>query len=387
MQPQRTLLWMVLVTVGLLGTATVQAQTTVVVDNGLGTQVSSLQTDPGQPDNVNVPILGGELLMISANGTRTAFSDFGNAAQGPIGSGNLGGTAWVPSGPPGEGGGSVAVTDAFAGSNGAGALFLVNPSNGQRTLLSDFGNGWQGLGENPVGVAYVSGPSGQGGTLYVADRNSGTGHNGVIFAVDPVSGNRIYMSDFGNGSQGALGVNPIAIAAVPPGVLSVFGASGGLVVLDNDAGLGRVGAIFTVDFLGNRTYLSDFSDSTQGLPIPGAQAIAVAPTLLGTSILVTDNLGGTNSQGALWRISSSGVRTLISDFGVSSQGPQGITPSGIAPTTDHSGNVLVTDDFGDQLPSQAQIFLVTPGGQRTIYSRCAVARLAPCRAPMAITQY
>src|SRR5580698_6872885 len=155
MQSQRTLLWMVLVALGLSGAVTVQAQTTVVVDNGLGTQVSSLQTDPGQPDNVNVPILGGELLMINPNGTLTAFSDFGNPAQGPIGSGNLGGTAWVPSGPPGEGGGSVAVTDAFAGSNGAGALFLVNPSNGQRTLLSDFGNGWQGLGENPVGVAYV----------------------------------------------------------------------------------------------------------------------------------------------------------------------------------------------------------------------------------------
>src|ERR1700679_3689816 len=56
-----------------------QAQT-VVVDPGLGTQVNSFDTDPGQSDDITVPILGGALLTVSSNGTRAQLSDFGEAA-------------------------------------------------------------------------------------------------------------------------------------------------------------------------------------------------------------------------------------------------------------------------------------------------------------------
>jgi hypothetical protein len=125
------------------------------------------------------------------------------------------------------------------------------------------------------------------------------------------------------------------------------------------------------------------------------QAITVTQPALGlgpTTILVTDNQAGTNSQGALFAIDTTGNRTLASDFGDAAQGgPQGLVgldPTGIVATADGSGNVLVTDDFDDQVPTQAQVFLVTmPGGQRSIYTNCTVLTQGPCQDPTAVTQW
>jgi hypothetical protein len=60
MQSQRTLIRLSVIASGLLlCTAAVQAQTTVMADMGLGTPVSSFDTDPGQPNNINEHMLGG----------------------------------------------------------------------------------------------------------------------------------------------------------------------------------------------------------------------------------------------------------------------------------------------------------------------------------------
>ena len=47
-----------------------------------------------------------------------------------------------------DGDGTIRVADPDAGTNGAGALFRVDPATGGRTLLSDFGDAAQG----PIGV-------------------------------------------------------------------------------------------------------------------------------------------------------------------------------------------------------------------------------------------
>jgi hypothetical protein len=50
--------------------------------------------------------------------------------------------------------GGILVSDLSGGTGGAGALFRVDAGTGARTLLSDFGDGAQGpLGVNPFGVA------------------------------------------------------------------------------------------------------------------------------------------------------------------------------------------------------------------------------------------
>ncbi len=78
--------------------------------------------------------------------------------------------------------GSILVIDSDAGTKGA--LFRVNPITGNRTLLSDFGNGAQGSsGVDPYGVAIDS-----SGNILVIDLIAGTGGRGALFRVNPFNG-------------------------------------------------------------------------------------------------------------------------------------------------------------------------------------------------------
>jgi Ca2+-binding RTX toxin-like protein len=84
----------------------------------------------------------------AASGNRSLVSDFGNAAQGPLGIDQEGlalepaARSWSATLPRGR----VVL----------GALFRVDRLGGQRTMLSDFGNSGQGdLGADPYRVAVV----------------------------------------------------------------------------------------------------------------------------------------------------------------------------------------------------------------------------------------
>jgi len=62
--------------------------------------------------------------------------------------------------------GDIVVSDANSGAGNLGALFRVDPSTGVRTLLSDFGNVAQGpTGYDPYGVAIAFLPSPVGGVV------------------------------------------------------------------------------------------------------------------------------------------------------------------------------------------------------------------------------
>jgi hypothetical protein len=70
--------------------------------------------------------------------------------------------------------GDILVIDQLAGTGGLGALFRVNPVTGVRTLLSDFGNAAQGpLGRLPFGVALEA-----AGTILVSHQDAGSGSRG-----------------------------------------------------------------------------------------------------------------------------------------------------------------------------------------------------------------
>jgi hypothetical protein len=373
--------------------AQVQAQTTVVLDQGLGTQIRSLP-NPFDPDTP-IPILAGALLTVDGSGQRTVLSDFGNAAQGPQGGGELAAVAWTPSGLLGLGQ-TLLVLDAFAGTNNNGALFAVNPANGQRTLVSDFGNSVQGpVGVQPIALAAVSGLLGLGSNIFVVDNDAGTGGFGAIYQINPLSGQRTLLSDFGNSAQGPVGINPVSIAVAPAGLLSVLGINAGLLVLDDDAGTNGLGEVFVVDCFGHRTVLSDFGNSAQGQVGVAPQQIATAPTGLlglGTAIYVTDNeagavpSGGKIGDGALFQIAANGIRTLVSDFGNSAQGVLGEDPIGIAAASGLSGNLLVIADFAGSFPTQAKLFQINPGnGQRIVLTDCGNAARGPCSQPEQVT--
>src|SRR4029079_12873567 len=91
------------------------------------------------------------------------LSGFGNAGQGPLGVGTVAVTV--------DSAGTILVVDVEGGTNSLGALFTVNPSTGERTILSDFGNAAQGpIGANPRGLTVDS-----SGTILVVDSGTGPG--------------------------------------------------------------------------------------------------------------------------------------------------------------------------------------------------------------------
>lgn len=258
----------------------------------------------------------GQLLRVDPlTGFRTVISDFANPAQGPLGVLPL-----CPQVINGE----LLVTDRDFGISERGALFRINPASGQRTLVSDFGNPAQGpLGESPHQIS-----RGLGGAILVIDADAGTDRLGAVFRIDPVTGFRTTITDFGNPDQGPLGNNPGGVTQ---------GAAGVLLVADTTAGIGETGELFVVNpSNGMRAVLSRFGDLTQGPP--GIEPFHVTVGSNG-AVLVVDPEAGTDipddgrpgGNGALFSVNRlTGNRTLLSDFGNATQGPTGVNPNGIA---------------------------------------------------------
>ena len=274
-----------------------------------------LVIDPG------VGAVRGQLSRVNpANGNRITVSDFSNDFQGPIGV--------EPYGVAVDASGSILVTDPFAGTSGRGPLFRVNPTTGNRTVLSDFGNSAQGtLGFDPYGVVVDA-----SGNILVIDLDAGTNGRGALFRVNPSTGSRTVISDFGNNAQGTLGNNPTGVA---------LGSSGTILVIDQTAGTSFSGALFGVNpSNGNRTMISDFGNSAQG-PL-GLNPTGVALHFSGM-ILVIDANTGSNFSGVLFGVDpSGGNRILISDFGDPSKGLAGVDPSGVSVFTVKCGGLDAT---------------------------------------------
>ena len=108
--------------------------------------------------------------------------------------------------------GDALVIDFSAGTGFDGALFTVNPVTGSRTILSDFGNAIQG----PTGLAPLGVTVEITGTILVADTGRSFS-SGRLFTVSPVTGSRTILSDFNNAIQGPLGQDPIGVVIFTAG--------------------------------------------------------------------------------------------------------------------------------------------------------------------------
>ena len=102
-------------------------------------------------------------------------------------------------------------------------------------------------------------------TALVIDINAGTGSLGALFSVDLMNGDRITISDFGDGMDGPLGNRPTN--------LTLEDADNALVI-DEDAGTGSLGALFRVNLnTGLRETVSDFGVA----PNTGDDPLSVCP--------------------------------------------------------------------------------------------------------------
>jgi Ca2+-binding RTX toxin-like protein len=209
--------------------------------------------------------------------------------------------------------GSILVSDHEAGMNFRGAIFRVDPSSGTRTVLSDFGDSSQGaLGANPLGFAIEA-----SGNLLVVDFDAGTSNAGAVFRVDISNGSRSLISDFDTASP--KGLSPIGIG---------IDASGNALVSDFESGTSTLGALFFVSASGGiPTLVSDFGNASQGTT--GVNSVGVLPLAAGNVLVVDD--GGQAGRGLLFSVNpSTGFRTVISDFGNATQGERGTQPSRLA---------------------------------------------------------
>ena len=224
--------------------------------------------------------------------------------------------------------GDLLVVDPSAGTDSRGLLFRVNPETGNREIITDFGNLAQGpLGDFPLGVIFDS----TSGNIFVVDAGGGTDFRGVLFRVNPETGNREIITDFGNLAQGPLGGFPIDL---------VMDTSGNILVINNFAGTGTRGLLVSVNpATGIRTAISDFGNEDQGPLGNSPFGVIIHPTF---GILVTDVATGTDFRGVLFSVdSTTGNRAIISDFGNLAQGPLGESPSGMT-----LGSLFVADPGG-----------------------------------------
>jgi cysteine-rich repeat protein len=264
-------------------------------------------------------------------GQRILLSDFGDSSQGPTGESPTGITRWTD--------GGAFVVDPDAGTDEKGALFGVSLVNGARTLISDFGNSLQGpTGLNPGGVV-----RGGDGAVLVVDPEAGLGAAGALFAVEPFSGARTIRSTFGDLAQGPTGVDPIFVEVALDGTVLVTDDDGGT-DLPNDTHPAGNGALFGVDpQTGSRILISDFGNTLQGQTGINPVGIAVVPLVQPGAVLSISPFTGLNGVGELLAVHpTSGARVQVSDFALRKLGPLGADPVDVAIAS--TGDILVVDE-------------------------------------------
>ena len=263
-------------------------------------------------------------MVNTTTGNRSVLSDFGSSLQGPTGS-NPTGVAVVPVQQP-----NLLVVDPQAGGTQAGMVFRVDPITGQRSILADYARAPQGaLGIDPYSAALTS-----SGRLWMTDISAGTGRLGGLFAADSLIGTRSLASDLGAGANATQ--NPTAVVRLPSGLLAV---------VDPTRGTAGKGAVYTVDpTTGARVLLSDFGDPAQGNgTLLGNEPMGATLDANGR-LVVIDVRAGTGAKGALFRVdTTTGNRTLVHDFGAGGS-PQGIGVRGVA--LGPAGQLLVADHGG-----------------------------------------
>lgn len=259
---------------------------------------------------------GGELFRVDpTTGARIVVSDFDDPAQGPRGREPVGMTVDVSN--------ILVLDDEAVGVEHdgccSGVLFSVDPTTGDRTVVSDFDDPAQGAeGEGALRAVAVD----AAGNILVLDASSFLRTRGALFKVDPSSGFRTILSDFNNSVQG------VPLPSFPNDM--TIDSSGNIWVIDREMGTNHSGMLFTVNpTTGARTVVSDFGDPAQGEL--GVDPSGVAIDGSGSNILVIDPDSGTSGGGMLFIVNpTSGARTVVSDFGNPAQGVLGETPAKVA---------------------------------------------------------
>ena len=221
------------------------------------------------------------------------------------------------------------VTTAYIGNDFSDSgVVLIDPTTGDRTIISDNTHGSGPAFSQAAGVTIT--PSGQ---LLIGDSAAGT-----LYEVDPATGNRTIVSGSGVGTGPALN-NLVAPRAFGNQFIAIS--------------TNPTNEIFSIDpTTGNRTLISGGGQGTGPALYYSTSGIVSGPN----SFFIT-NLG----QGQILNVDlATGNRTLISG-GSTGTGPAMKFPADLQ--FDHSGDLIVSDEEG---PALYRIDPIT--GNRTVIS-------------------
>lgn len=136
----------------------------------------------------------GALFQVSLpSGDRQVISDFSDSSKGVLG--------FHPTGVALLNDNSALVVSSGINNDFMGGIFSVNVLTGDRTVVSDFNNTDQGPGLNePFGIAVLN-----SNTALVMDATNDALSSSVLFSVNLNNGNRTVLSNFGDAAQGQTG--------------------------------------------------------------------------------------------------------------------------------------------------------------------------------------
>jgi hypothetical protein len=204
--------------------------------------------------------------------------------------------------------GDILVVDQVGGRGNLGALILVNPRTGERRVLSDFGNKDQGdLGNGDLSSVAV-GPAGQ---IYVSALFSGDPafEGGALFEVDPKTGKRKLLSNLSQGDiRGFLyyGLAVNAQGKVIANLIKLVESTYALVRIDPKPD--------------KRALITDLTNPAQGVTESDRFITDLAIERLGT-ILIGTARGSGQPDSAIFRVDPvTGKRRLLSDFADAKKG-------------------------------------------------------------------
>ncbi|MBE1159475.1 hypothetical protein [Dyella acidiphila] len=212
--------------------------------------------------------------------------------------------------------GHLFITDSLGGTAHRGAVLDVNPVTGERRTITDFGNSSQGpVSEGYQTIAWLDADVLDSKTPLLATMSS------TLDVMDPSTGIRTRLSDFNDPAQGPVGgdFGGKELLVLPAKAGAPLQAR--ILVLDPSAGTEESGAIFSVDAAGQRKIIVDFGDGTSPVPF----SLFHMTYLSDNTVLVTDSGSGSAEVGlrpaVLYKVDlNTGARTALSTFDNPAQG-------------------------------------------------------------------
>lgn len=268
----------------------------------------------------------GTVFRVTPAGVETALWSFGSAGDGASPQ-----AALIQASD-----GNFYGTTTGGGTNRAGTAFRLTPA-GVETVLWSFG-GAHGEGANPVsGLIQAS-----DGSFYGTTMNGGAQGSGTVFRLTP-AGSEAVLWSFGGTGDGAYPQAGLMQASDG----NFYGTTKG--ALDN-------GAVYRLTPAGVETVLWTFGGTGDGF-WPFAGLIQASDG----NFYGTTEMGGANNAGTVFKVTPAGVETVLWSFG---GGNDGVNPwAKLIQASD--GNFYGTTEEGG-VNNTGTIFKLTPSGVETV---------------------